>query len=92
MITVNVHQAKTQLSQLLRRVECGEEIVIARGNRGPDAARRHEAPARYVRADLARRRARALVGRMLVGQAAVEGLTLATADPLLAALGARVMW
>jgi prevent-host-death family protein len=28
---VNVHEAKTHLSQLLRRVAAGEEIVIARG-------------------------------------------------------------
>ena len=28
---VNVHQAKTQLSKLLRRVEAGEDIVIGRG-------------------------------------------------------------
>jgi prevent-host-death family protein len=27
---VNIHEAKTQLSRLLRRVEAGEEIVIAR--------------------------------------------------------------
>ena len=30
MAEVNVHQAKTQLSRLLRRVQAGEEIVIAR--------------------------------------------------------------
>jgi prevent-host-death family protein len=30
MKTVNVHEAKTQLSRLLERVERGEEIVIAR--------------------------------------------------------------
>jgi len=30
MTTVNVHEAKTNLSKLLRRVEKGEEIVIAR--------------------------------------------------------------
>jgi prevent-host-death family protein len=30
MTTVNVHEAKTNLSKLLRRVEQGEEIVIAR--------------------------------------------------------------
>jgi prevent-host-death family protein len=29
MNTVNIHQAKTHLSQLLQRVELGEEIVIA---------------------------------------------------------------
>ncbi|WP_203337448.1 type II toxin-antitoxin system Phd/YefM family antitoxin [Nocardioides limicola] len=31
MTTVNVHEAKTNLSRLLARVEAGEEIVIARG-------------------------------------------------------------
>jgi prevent-host-death family protein len=31
MIIVTVHAAKTQLSQLLARVEAGEEIVLARG-------------------------------------------------------------
>ena len=30
MYTVNVHQAKTQLSRLLARAEAGEDVVIAR--------------------------------------------------------------
>jgi prevent-host-death family protein len=33
METVTVHTAKTTLSQLLARVEAGEEIVLARGKR-----------------------------------------------------------
>jgi len=33
MIQVNVHTAKTQLSQLLVRVEDGEDVVIARNGR-----------------------------------------------------------
>jgi prevent-host-death family protein len=33
MTTVNVHEAKTQLSRLLERVLQGEEIVIARYGR-----------------------------------------------------------
>ena len=37
MFVVNVHQAKTQLSRLLARVEAGEDIVIAR--RGEPVAR-----------------------------------------------------
>ena len=37
MVVVNVHQAKTQLSRLLARVEAGEEVVIAR--RGEPVAR-----------------------------------------------------
>jgi prevent-host-death family protein len=31
MTVVNVHEAKTHLSRLLKRVTAGEEIVIARG-------------------------------------------------------------
>ena len=37
MFVVNVHQAKTQLSRLLARVEAGEDVVIAR--RGKPVAR-----------------------------------------------------
>lgn len=33
MTEVNVHQAKTQLSQLLHRVEAGEEVIIARAGK-----------------------------------------------------------
>jgi prevent-host-death family protein len=33
MKTVNIHQAKTQLSRLLKRVEAGEEIVLARAGK-----------------------------------------------------------
>ncbi len=33
MRTVNIHEAKTHLSRLLRRVAAGEEIVIAKGGR-----------------------------------------------------------
>jgi prevent-host-death family protein len=31
MDTVTIHVAKTRLSQLLTRVEAGEEIIVARG-------------------------------------------------------------
>lgn len=30
MKTVNIHEAKTQLSRLIERVERGEEVIIAR--------------------------------------------------------------
>jgi len=33
MSTVNIHQAKTQLSRLLVQVEAGEEVVIARNGK-----------------------------------------------------------
>lgn len=32
-VTVNVQEAKTRLSELLRRVEAGDEVVIARAGR-----------------------------------------------------------
>jgi prevent-host-death family protein len=48
--TVTVHDAKTNLSELLRRVEAGEEIVIARGAT-PVAILRG-----YLRDDIAARR------------------------------------
>ena len=33
MITVTVHNAKTQLSKLIARAEAGEEVIIARGKK-----------------------------------------------------------
>ena len=33
MTSVNVHQAKTQLSRLLQKVEAGETIIIARAGK-----------------------------------------------------------
>ena len=33
MTTVNVHEAKTNLSRLLARVEAGEEVIIARNGK-----------------------------------------------------------
>ncbi len=33
MTMVNVHEAKTQLSRLLERVQAGEEIVIAKAGK-----------------------------------------------------------
>jgi prevent-host-death family protein len=60
---VTVHEAKTNLSELLRRVEAREEIVIARGDK-PVAVLRD-----YPREDIAARRKAAfgcLAGRFSV--------------------------
>lgn len=53
MPTVTIHEAKTKLSEILRRVEAGEEIVIARGAT-PIAVIKG-----YDKDDVARRRAAA---------------------------------
>ena len=47
MYLVNVHQAKTELSRLLARVEAGEDVVIAR--RGKPVARLVACKARIKR-------------------------------------------
>lgn len=47
MYVVNVHQAKTELSRLLTRVEAGEDVVIAR--RGEPVARLVACKARVKR-------------------------------------------
>ena len=52
MATVTVHEAKTKLSELLRRVEAGEEIIIARGDTPVAVLKCYDAE----RAELARRR------------------------------------
>jgi prevent-host-death family protein len=31
MIVVNMHEAKTNLSKLVRQVEAGEEVIVSRG-------------------------------------------------------------
>ena len=33
MVTVNVHEAKTNLSRLLAQVEAGDDVVIARNGK-----------------------------------------------------------
>ncbi len=53
MATVTIHEAKTNLSELIRRVEAGEEIVIARGDK-PVAVLRD-----YKSEDIKLRRAKA---------------------------------
>ena len=42
MAQVGMHEAKTNLSQLVERAEAGEDIVIARNGRPPGAGRRSE--------------------------------------------------
>ncbi len=67
MKTVTIHAAKTTLSQLLARVEAGEEIVLARGK---------EPIAKLVpfRAKPAKRRFGALKGVISVGPEFFESL------------------
>ncbi len=61
MPQVNMHEAKTQLSRLVERVERGEEIVIARG--GKPVARLGP-----VATDLSPREPGALRGRIQVAE------------------------
>ena len=66
MRVVNVHQAKTELSRLLARVEAGEDVVIAR--RGKPVARLVACKAQV------KRRPDILKGRMVVPDAFFDPL------------------
>ena len=66
MLVVNVHQAKTQLSRLLARVEAGEDVVIAR--RGEPVARLVGCKPR------SRRQADILKGRLVVPESFFDPL------------------
>ena len=59
MGTVNVREAKTHLSRLLKRVEAGEEIVVARNGK---------AVARLVPIGRATRVPGAMKGRIRIGR------------------------
>ncbi len=48
MITVNMHEAKTRLSELVQNVERGDEVVICRNGK-PVARLSSAAPARVLR-------------------------------------------
>jgi prevent-host-death family protein len=48
MITVNMHEAKTRLSELVQNVERGDEVVICRNGK-PVARLSAAAPARVLR-------------------------------------------
>jgi prevent-host-death family protein len=50
MREINIHEAKTRFSQLLRRVAAGEEIIVA--NRGVPVARLVPIPAERARRKL----------------------------------------
>jgi prevent-host-death family protein len=59
MRTVNIHEAKTQLSKLIEAVENGEEVVIARASRPVARLTR-------LKARPARRRLGTLAGRVQI--------------------------
>lgn len=71
-ITVNVHDAKTQLSRLLERVSGGERIVICRAGRPV--------------ADLVPHEARRVVIGGLKGQLRYDDESLGGPDPDIAAM------
>jgi prevent-host-death family protein len=59
MSSVNVHEAKTQLSKLLQRVAAGEEITIS--NRGVPVARLIPVPRKSGRRELGFEKGRAWI-------------------------------
>jgi prevent-host-death family protein len=73
MTVVTIHAAKTTLSQLLTRVEAGEEIILARGKQPVARLVPFDPPA-------AKRRFGALQGRVSLGPEFFEPLPEAELD------------
>jgi antitoxin (DNA-binding transcriptional repressor) of toxin-antitoxin stability system len=48
-LTINIYEAKTQLSRLVDQAAAGEEIIIARGGKPVARLSRLAAPARTIR-------------------------------------------
>ena len=90
METVNIHQAKTQLSQLLHGVEQGEEVVIARA--GVPIARlvAWKVPAQPAAELETDGEHRDPFDRLLVCQSRTEPMLLLTADRQLRRYGTTV--
>lgn len=74
MIEVNIHEAKTQLSRLIARVEQGEEVVIARAG---------EPVAKLVRAEGSKRNRKlgAYAGKIWIAEDFDAPLDPETFDP-----------
>jgi prevent-host-death family protein len=49
MSTINIYEAKTQLSKLVEQAAAGKDIVIARGGKPVARLTRLETPARKIR-------------------------------------------
>jgi prevent-host-death family protein len=49
MTTINIYEAKTQLSKLVEQAASGKDIVIARGGKPVARLTRLETPARKIR-------------------------------------------
>ncbi len=108
MATVNVQEAKSQLSRLLAQVKAGEEVIIARNGKLPDAdALAFDIPGAIAFqgfeelpvtvADCAR--AGGLPGplrdpfdRMLIAQALTHDLVLVSNESLFDWYGVRRLW
>lgn len=103
MKTINVHEAKTQLSRLLADVEADEQVVIARNGKpvarlSPMAAERKAGrlPGSLVHHSL---RAAQLAGnrhdpfdRLIAAHSIIDALSVVSIDKAFAQLGAQVIW
>lgn len=86
-MTVNIHQAKTHLSKLLKRVEAGEEITIARA--GVPVARLVSAEPARVRRPLDLDRGKFEVPEDFDAPLPAEVLAAFYGEPVKAAKGGR---
>lgn len=93
MKTVTVHEAKTNLSKLIERAERGEEIVIAR-RKTPVAklVGLHVAIQARKFGSMRGRDHRDPFDRMLIAQAQLERVAIASGDEVFEAFGVPLFW
>lgn len=78
MVVVPVSEAKTRLTELLRRVEAGEDVVITRNGVEVAELRRRRAPDRLAVVDAYRGR---ISGQVVEPVPELEGWELGRVDP-----------
>jgi antitoxin (DNA-binding transcriptional repressor) of toxin-antitoxin stability system len=89
---VTIQAAETMLSQLLARVEAGEEIVLARGKIPISKLVPFQAPQRKRRFGALRGPRRDPFDRMLIAQAMVATLVLVSNEQGFDAYGVGRLW
>jgi PIN domain nuclease of toxin-antitoxin system len=95
MSQITVHVAKTNLSQLVARVEAGEEVILVRGKQPVADQGFKPLPGRLLQSQAAG----SLPGpqrdpfeRLLISQAMLDNLVLVSNGALFAAYGVARLW
>ena len=87
MITKTIFEAKTNLSELVRKAQKGEEVIITSGRNRVPVARLEALRAGRLTSDH-----RDPLDRMVAAQAIAHDIPVISADPKLDSFGIRRIW